>query len=453
LLGSGRSFRLQRAVCVRPFSTFAQPPSPCDVLVIGGGPAGSTIAALLADRGESVTLVEKDRHPRFHIGESLLPLNLPLFERLGVGEEIARIGMPKYGVEFISPVHGRAMTLDFAAAWDKTFPYAYQVRRSEFDHVLLKNAARRGATIVEGCRITEVEFLEDGGAIAKGRDDEGNPRAWQTRFLVDASGRDTFLASRLGVKERNRRHSSAAVFGHFIGARRLSGKAEGNITIFWFDHGWFWFIPLADGTTSVGAVCPPEFIKARTGDVKSFFQSTIAMCPGIAERLEGAQLTGPATATGNYSYRAQRMTGKNYIMLGDAFAFIDPVFSTGVYLAMMSAFAGAETVTTCLHQPRKAARALRAFDRQIRGGIDSFSWYIYRVTRPALRDLFMTPSNRFRVLEAMMSLLAGDIYRRSPVRSRLMLFKAFYYAKSIPYVIDGFLSRFGSKAPKGGQTA
>jgi flavin-dependent dehydrogenase len=129
----------------------------CDVLVIGGGPAGSTIAALLAERGRRVTLLEKDRHPRFHIGESLLPLNLPLFEKLGVKEEIERIGMLKYGVEFISPYHDKTVMFDFADAWDKDFPYSYQVRRSEFDDLLLRNAAAKGATVVEGTRATAVE--------------------------------------------------------------------------------------------------------------------------------------------------------------------------------------------------------------------------------------------------------------------------------------------------------
>src|ERR1700675_3289016 len=119
-----------------PPSSAVMPTGRCDVLVVGGGPAGSTIAALLAERGKRVILVEKDRHPRFHIGESLLPLNLPLFERLGVKDHIERIGMIKYGVEFVSPYHGKAVSRDFAQAWDKAFPYSYQVRRSEFDHAL-----------------------------------------------------------------------------------------------------------------------------------------------------------------------------------------------------------------------------------------------------------------------------------------------------------------------------
>ncbi|MBI4205616.1 MAG: tryptophan 7-halogenase [Betaproteobacteria bacterium] len=401
-------------------------PVPCDVLVVGGGPAGSTIAALLAERGREVVLVEKARHPRFHIGESLLPLNLPLFERLGVHEEIERIGMPKYGVEFVSPWHDKPVTFDFADAWDKSFPSAYHVRRSEFDRILFSNAARKGAKAVEGCRVAKIDF-HDGGGTVTARHENGREQQWQARFVVDASGRDTFLANQFGIKRRNRKHNSAAIFGHFAGAKRLPGKAEGNITVFWFEHGWFWFIPLADGATSVGAVCWPYYMKSRRTEPRQFLLNTITLCPALADRLRGASLISPVTATGNYSYAAERTTGRNYLMLGDAFAFIDPVFSTGVFIAMHSAFVGADTVETCLDTPRKAAAALKTYDASMRRGPRVFSWFIYRVTTPSLRHLFMNPVNRFRLQEALLSVLAGDIFRGTPVGLRILAFKALYY--------------------------
>ena len=416
-----------------------------DVLVVGGGPAGSTMAALLAGRGEQVLLLEKDRHPRFHIGESLLPLNVPLFEELGIKPEIDRIGMPKFGVEFVSPTHNKAVTLDFAESWDKRFSYSYEVRRSEFDHILLKNAAAKGARVIEGCRVTAVEFPEAGGIVATARDEDGQTRQIRAKFLVDASGRDTLLANRMEMKQRNRKHNTAAVFGHFTGARRLPGKAAGNISIFWFDHGWFWFIPLSDETTSIGAVCSPDFIKARKTDVTTFFRSLIAMSPALSERLADAEMTGPATATGNYSYCADRMSGDRFIMLGDAYAFVDPVFSTGVYLAMKSAFLGVDAVSTCLHEPAKGARALRRFESEMSRALTRFSWLIYRINRPAMRELFLARGNRFRIKEAVLSVLSGDVFGDSPIGSRLLMFKGLYYFKTF---VMGQAARLARSRPK-----
>jgi flavin-dependent dehydrogenase len=403
-----------------------------DVVVVGGGPAGSTVATLLARRGERVLLVEKERHPRFHIGESLLPMNLPLFDELGVGEEIARIGIPKYGVEFVSPYHPDPSNFDFAQGWDKRFASAYEVRRSEFDQVLFRNAAAAGAQTLEGCRVTAVEFPEPGRVIASARTDDGQEHQFQSKFLVDASGRDTLLANKLARKISNRHHHSAAVYGHFTGARRLPGKAEGNISLFWFDHGWFWFIPLRDGTTSVGAVCHADFIKTRNTDVTSFFKNVIAMSPALSDRLRDAQMTGPATATGNYSYKADRICGPDYLMVGDAYGFIDPVFSSGVYLAMQGAFFAADAVTACLHKSQdEARRVLRRYEFDVNRAMTRFSWFIYRVNRPAIRALFMRPGNPFRLREAVLSLLSGDVFRSSPIHQRLRLFKGVYYLKAI----------------------
>ncbi len=403
------------------------------MFVVGGGPAGATAAALLAERGYTVIVVDKDRHPRFHIGESLLPHNLPLFDRLGNRAEVERTSMQKYGIEFVSPYHGKSITYDFAGALDKRFPYSFQVRRSTFDHLLLKNAAAKGAEVIEGCRVTAIAFPDGQPPRIEGRDDEGRSRSWTADFVVDASGRETVLAAQLGFKERNRRNNSAAIFGHFTNARRLPGKAEGNITVVWFDHGWFWFIPLSDGTTSVGAVCPAAFFKNRGTDLQSFFMEVIASCPEIASRLREAELVGPVTATGNYSYGSKHASGGKFILVGDACAFIDPVFSTGVYLAMTMGFRGAEAVEACLRKPERAARVLRSYDASVNRALGSISWFIYRIREPAMRNLFMSPRNWFRMEEAILSLLAGDIFGGWSIRSRLLIFRTIYYMTKLAH--------------------
>ena len=408
------------------------PRSTADVVIIGGGPAGSTAAILLAEAGHRVVLLDKDRHPRFHIGESLLPANLPLFERLGVADEIRAVGMQKWGAEFVSPWHGRAETFQFSEAWDKSQPYAYQVRRSVFDEILLRRAGHQGATVIEGCRARDVQFHDEPASVVVTADsDDGSRLSWDTRFLIDASGRDTFLANHFGIKRRNRKHSSAALYGHFAGAVRHIGQPAGNISIYWFEHGWFWFIPLADGATSVGAVVWPYYSKSRTVPVREFFLNTIQLCPPLAQRLAAATLLTEVEATGNYSYAADRCHGSNYLLLGDAYAFIDPVFSSGVWLAMNSAVAGATAVEACLSHQQRAPVALKEFARVMRHGPKTFSWFIYRVTSPAMRELFMHPKNPMRMKEALLSVLSGDIFKTTPIWTSLAAFKGVYFVSAM----------------------
>lgn len=413
-------------------STTSEAERRCEVFVVGCGPAGSTIGALLAQQGRDVAVVDRVRHPRFHIGESLLPLNTPILQRLGVWDELKEIGMQKNAAEFESHARNTTVRFEFSMAFDKRWPHAFQVRRSEFDEMLLRNCARKGARVFEGVRVTSVEF----GDLARDtvvnlRLEDGTAQVWRARFLVDASGRDTFLANRLDLKQKNRSHATAALFGHFRHARRNSGSAEGNITIAWFEYGWFWFIPLKDGTTSVGAVTRPAYMKSRATDPTSFLMQTIALCPEIAARLTGAELIEPATATGNYSYQSERMAGEGYLMVGDAWAFIDPVFSSGVYLAMKSATMGADVVDAVLKDPARAPQLYREFDRTVRRGVSTFSWLIYRMPSPIIRKLFLAPRNLFGVQSAIVSLLAGDVFRWGPVRSRLYLFRAIYYLNAL----------------------
>ena len=409
-----------------------EPGRTCDVLVIGGGPAGSTVSSLLAEKGHHVVLLEKAHHPRFHIGESLLPANLPLLETMGVADAVKAIGMYKPGAEFVSPQHNRGQTVHFAEAWDKSMPFAYQVRRSEFDEILIRHAQKKGAEVHEGVKVMAVDFLADTLVDIRARGEDGADLTWRARFVVDASGRDTFLANRFKTKERNPRHNSSAVYAHFENAKRHEGPDAGNISIFWFAHGWFWFIPLTDGTTSVGMVTWPYHMKSRgQRSLAQFLMDNIGSCPQLAERLCNARQTSQVEATGNFSYVSQSTHGPNYLMLGDAYAFIDPVFSSGVWLAMNSGAAGAEAIDTVLKDARRASAALKRFDRLIRRGPREFSWFIYRVTNPIMRDFLMNPNNVFRVKEAILSVLAGDVFGKTPIWRSIFVFKLIYYAANL----------------------
>lgn len=401
----------------------------CDVLVIGGGPAGSTVSTLLSRRGWKVTQFEKERHPRFHIGESLLPLNMPIFDRLGVRQEVERIGMYKPGAEFIYGER-EPVRFYFRESVNPDHPFAYQVKRAELDEILFRNSAAAGTDVHEDVRVTDVQFGADGADVTTS-DAHGNTQRWFARFVVDASGRDTFFASKLNRKRRNRRHNSAALFSHFEGAQFHPGEDAGMISVYWFEHGWFWMIPFNDGGMSVGAVCWPYYMKSRSKSVDEFFMDTVAMCPGVAARLKNARMTMPALATGNYSYEGGCIGGERFLTIGDAYAFIDPVFSSGVFLAMNSAEISIDLVEKALKVAPLTQAELKRHERRLRHGIKVFSWFIYRITTPVMRRMFLKPRMWFNMKPAVLSLLAADLYRGTPIRGGLLAFKTIYYVASL----------------------
>jgi len=263
-------------------------------------------------------------------------------------------------------------------------------------------------------------------------DAEGNELSWEPKFVVDASGRDTFLGNRLKLKRKNPDHQSAAIFGHFRNARRDTGETEGNIIITWFDHGWYWFIPLKDGITSVGAVAWPYYMNSRKKPVREFLMDTLALSPELADRLKDAELVEEPTATGNYTYESSACQGENFVMVGDAFAFVDPMFSSGVMLATNSGFAATDVVDARLKGDRAAERSARArFNWVMRTGPKEFSWFIYRVTNPNLRDIFMDPREDLGIKASVISVLAGDLFGKTRIRRGLWLFRGIYYLTSL----------------------
>jgi flavin-dependent dehydrogenase len=398
----------------------------CDVAVIGGGPAGSTAAALLARRGHKVIALEKAHHPRFHIGESLLPMNLPIFERLGVLDKVRALGVFKRGADFEADNERGYNTFEFARALGNSPPHAYQVWRQDFDQMLFEHARHSGADTREGHEVLGVEPRGPRDARLEVRAD-GQSYGIQARYVVDASGRDALLSSRRKLRRKNDRHQSAAIFAHFRGAEPRTGEDAGNISIYRFEHGWMWMIPLPGGIMSVGAVCRPDYLKQRRGRTQEFLLETLKRSAALWRRLEHAELIGSEVRiTGNYSYDSTRMGGPGWVLIGDAFAFLDPVFSSGVYLAMSGAEQAAEVVDTALREPSREAALLRKLEKRQRAGMARFSFFIYRFNGPVMQQLFRSPRNTWQMEQGMISMLAGDLFDTPKVQRRLRAFKLIY---------------------------
>ena len=398
-----------------------------DVAVIGGGPAGSTAATLLSTLGHKLIILEKEHHPRFHIGESLLPMNLPVFERLGVLDKVRAIGVYKPGADFEADNERGYNTYSFARAIGDSPPHAYQVWRQDFDRMLFQHARAAGADAREGHEVVAFEQRGPRDTRLEVRGDDGVSYAIKARYLVDASGRDTFLSGKLQLRRKNQEHQSAAIFGHFRGAEPRAGEDAGNISIYRFDHGWMWMIPLPGGLMSVGAVCRPDYLKQRKGRTVEFLLETLQQNAGLWRRVEHAELIGnEVRVTGNYSYDSLRMGGPGWVMVGDAFAFLDPVFSSGVYLAMSGAERAAKVVDTALRDPAREAGLLRKLEKTQRSGMARFSFFIYRFNGPVMSQMFRQPRNTWQVEQGVISMLAGDLFDSPKVLRRLRLFKVIY---------------------------
>jgi flavin-dependent dehydrogenase len=426
-----------------------------DVLVIGGGPAGSTAATFLARKGRSVLLLEKDAHPRFHIGESLLPMNLPILERLGVLDQVKAIGVHKLGAEF--PIVGEAAgdppaynSFRFDRALNPAYDYAYQVKREDFDRLLFDQARASGVDAREGVTVEQVEFGADGRpARVRARTADGGSLVVTPRYVVDASGRDTFLGNRLKLKRKNPQHASAAIFSHFSGVERRPGADAGNITVQRFAHGWLWLIPLPHDVMSIGAVCFPEYLKQRRGQGEarsneSLLMKTLLGETQIAARMRDAQRVAPVHATGNYSYACRQMAGPGWVMVGDAYAFVDPVFSSGVFLGMDSAERAAEVVDGALRDPSREAALQAAMARRLKRGLRQFEWFIYRFNTPVMQYLFNNPRDVWQVEQAVISMLAGDVFDNPAVLRRLRIFRLIYTLAALrfaPRAARGWLRR------------
>jgi flavin-dependent dehydrogenase len=390
-----------------------------DVAVVGGGPAGSTVAGFCARAGLRVALCEREPFPRFHVGESSLPAMLPLLDRLGVRETVARHGFQvKRGAYFHDQESGLAHTFYFQAG--KPWPdYAYQVDRAEFDHLLLEHARKQGADVLQPATVTAVAVERDGVTVT-GHADGGALRL-RAQVLVDASGRDSLLASAAGHRERVPNLGKVGLFAHFRGAARWSGMDEGLLRIHIFRDGWFWWIPLAGDRTSVGCVLHARTVRARPGSLEALYEEMIGRCEPVARNLRGAERITPVHREANFAYENRPLVGDRVLAAGDAFAFVDPIFSSGVYIAMQSGELAARAVAAALAAGRADAGQFRGYERAVRRGVAPFFRMIHKYYEPAFLELFLRPRNRLGMVDAVLSVLTGGAFLAMPWRTKAPL--------------------------------
>jgi flavin-dependent dehydrogenase len=412
-----------------------------DALIIGCGPGGSSAATFLARAGKRVLALEKEVFPRFHIGESLLPCNMIIFEEMGVLPALRAAGFPiKYAAQFELGNGLMSTRFVFREGRFNSAPEAIQVERALLDHLLLKHARASGADVREGW--TVIRFNADASGVSlEGRDPDGKTHQFRGSYLIDASGRGNLTGNQENLRETHPKWKKLAVFGHFENVLRDSGEANTDTVIVRLENKWFWIIPLSATKTSVGIVFDKDEFTGSGGSPQEIFQRWVESTPAVRKRMKDARLVGAIQTTSDFSYHNRRLAGHRLLRVGDAAGFMDPIFSAGVFLAMWSGKLAAEVVQECLSSGQPRARLFASYEKRIHRGLRFYWRMVENYYTTAFMEIFLRPGNHYDLPSAVNAVLAGELEGGWSLRWRLeyfyLLVKIQRYFPIVPRIFFG----------------
>jgi flavin-dependent dehydrogenase len=394
-----------------------------DVAIIGGGPAGSVAAALLARAGRRVVILERDKFPRFHIGESLLPFSMQAFTRLGLHEKFARAGfMEKFGGEMYGACGDDGVKFYFEDGFRSQTDRSYQVTRAEFDKVLLDHAAESGAEVREETGVDKVEFSDESAVLAISRKGNTGAEEITARYVIDASGRNSILSAKFKLKKNYEHLQKVSIFAHYDGMRRAEGR-DGTLTrmVRAIDR-WFWVIPLSATRTSVGVVLDGPVYKQSGLSAEEFLQQAIEEQPLLMQQMRDAERVTPVRTAADFSYRSTQLTGDRWMLAGDAAGFIDPVFSSGVFLAVLGGEQAADVLHEVLDHPRKRRKLFARYERNINKAMDVYLRFVDAWYSKEFIEVFLHPQDLFQIPPAVNAVLGGNIGDSFAIKWRMWIF-------------------------------
>jgi FADH2-dependent halogenase len=395
-----------------------------DVIVVGGGPGGSSVATYLANAGKRVLVLEREQFPRFHIGESLLPYNRQIFKEMGVLPTLETAGfLSKLGAQFHLGNASKSLKLVFRnGRWTREIS-AFQVERSTFDDLLLKHATKCGAEVRHGWTVNRSEVKADHVSV-RARNEEGREENFTGSFLADASGRGNFTGNQEGIRVTHAGLKKVAIFGHFENVILDEGSARGDTVIMRLENKWFWIIPISDTKTSVGCVMDQEeFSRVKKAEsATELFNRYCEASTAMRERMSGARAVSPIQTTADFSYYNKRFSGPRLVRIGDAAGFIDPIFSAGVYLAMYSGKHASKAIIKSLAQGGDGTRFFGVYDKRVLKAMAVYWDMVEGFYTTPFMELFMQPRPKLKLPDAIVAVLAGELEGGPKIGLRLKLF-------------------------------